>query len=648
MFRIRSAATGGDSDEQLVALSSRIMKHPDLTVGIGLSMFTVLKDQTRLRLAAGCLSELSKRFSADPVAISAISLKRAEFAVSALMSEGDGDREKAMTELEEIVTPSSSTMMTPTTARDLRAIIWNAGAAAFQRKDFRTSLSLFKLTLALLRSSSSSESRKGGGEGEEEAKCLRVISMIHSQLRDHGSALSAAQQSLEIGGECLTGLALSFRSRIALLAPGEGGEGEKKAVEDLKKMGTFASTDGDRSQEVLEMCAQVCFEADRSELATKALELALAAATAAGSSKQQQKRPRLSIITRALIKLVLAGKGDDASQTERCNGYLLRAAELVKSVGPIAFFGDSSPSSEEEAKWFVAVAWNLAKKAADADNWAIAKQLYLSAHVFSSLVSGTAETARMCTILAAAAALEQASAGSDDDGNSMVASEALSLIARAKEKKKSAQQPDKSAPLIALMEFRARALVSNHRREDEAALAKLAEETEKSVPGVTAGVLEAMADSLGVSTDLKVDLLRRALAMALSSGPAQQQGEKASRLVRKLVLTSTAQDRDAAWQHFETAAKLVGPQGQLKGGCWPEQEMEFLVATAWNTGVYWSRLLEWTMAERWLSLAMSLARSAIASGSTKSPSVISWFDSKTGEANRTYAEVLEKMTSSSK
>jgi hypothetical protein len=259
-----------------------------------------------------------------------------------------------------------------------------------------------------------------------------------------------------------------------------------------------------------------------------------------------------------------------------------------------------------------------------------ARLLYSAAHEFASLLpatSGNAETQRMCLLLSAAATLE--AAGSSPDKASQLASEVLELLERARPFQPQAAIADKSAPLLTLMAFRARALLGEHKT-----IAELAEQAARNIPGMTGSVFEAMADSSGVQADLKAELLRRSLSAILAAPgqTQQQQAEKASRVVRKLI---TSADRDSSFQHFETALKLASQQGQLHGA-WPEQELDWLVASAWNSGVFFSRILAYTKAERWMSLAMSLAK-------VRRPGSRPILDD---EAARAYTAVLEKVRSS--
>jgi len=570
LFRIHMAK--GRADEAK-STAQRILQHTELTTGTGLALCRLAAESGNIELAKECFAHLAGAFASEPARYSEVVVRRVEF----LLANSASDPE-VLVQIDRVV--SARALLTPEAAAELRRMLWNAGAAAFQAKDHAQTLDWLRRTLALFDSS-------GAGAAEEQAKCLRLIAFCHIQLGDARACLESAAKSLEIEGTSLCGLTLSVRARIAL-------DDASGATRDIELLAAAQGV----TQAHLEHCAQLALEAEKPDIAAKALEHVLAIS----------RGDRLAVPTRSLLKLVLTNANSEPKPAEatkaqlaRCSAYLTIAAEKLRVAGPTAFFGRGAT---EEASWFFAVAWNLARDAAGQHEFRAAHDLYLAACDFGAFVAKPLDGARMCMILAAAASLEMQPTGAD------VAREAISLIERAKQQ----AVADSVKPLVALIEFRAHALLG-----DTAALRRVLEGA--ATTGMPAGVFEAMADACSrTNPECAAESLRRCLAV-----PAET-AERTARVTRKLI--GLQKTRDEALPLYEEAAKKL--EGGL-GATWPVEEREWLAATCWNNGVFFYRLGDWRKAERWMSLSQVIDGNK---GTRKS-----------SEAARAYEEVLKRLHS---
>ena len=108
-------------------------------------------------------------------------------------------------------------------------------------------------------------------------------------------------------------------------------------------------------------------------------------------------------------------------------------------------------------------------------------------------------------------------------------------------------------------------------------------------------------------------------------------GVKVSRILRKLIECQSkagkvGKRRDETFCHYETALRVLsaaaagvnsgssGSSGSMSCGngmrdcVWPEDEVEWFMATCWNNGVFFYRATDFAKAEGWMSLSMGFGK----------------------------------------
>jgi len=111
----------------------------------------------------------------------------------------------------------------------------------------------------------------------------------------------------------------------------------------------------------------------------------------------------------------------------------------------------------------------------------------------------------------------------------------------------------------------------------------------------------------GQQTDLNgiVQVTMEVLKTCLRLTNMQQSVDytKCSRIFRELIILSKT--TDAKFSYFEEIRRIL--QG-LEPGLWPTVELQWLLTTAWNTGVYFYRMLNYTQAEKWMAQSLLILK----------------------------------------
>lgn len=633
--------------EEAKSTATRIIEHKSLRVETGIAVCTLFAEKEQRSLAVLCYKELLARYGSDPVSRSTVVLHWVEY----ILSSAEHDDPTVSSILDEALGRSAGaapTMLTPTANEELRSSLWDTAVSAFQKKNYRSSLEWFRRALPFFAAT--------GDDALDRAKCLRMIAQCSLSLGENGAAVESAGLALELEPSSLCGQALLFRSRLLRGDP----EDEDLAASTLRDIVTNAGAGSvKQKQEYLELCAQCAMELGKDRVALDALEavIALRCPTNASAGTSDNNDPtemcvegeeesgidkgnctkecKLSWILRSYIKLAQERKDKptDNSSYSKCCDIVGMCMEQLGKIGPVEFFGNfSEEHGAEEASWLFSACWNMGRDAALAKEYSVASRFYDHSHSLSKILpaadpSASPETRRMCCILSAAAGLET--------GDQAFARRALVSVAAAKEtlfpSLAARKTTDKCVPLLYLLEFQASVVLGC----DKDALTRII--TDAGMSGALEfGMFESMADYCGPEQqDIACIALKQALSILLlptSSSPMTSSasipattkretmflhGTKVSRILRKLIESQNragkvGKRRDETFCHYETALRVLSAASAAEsgggGGVWPDDEVEWLMATSWNNGVFFYRATDFAKAEAWMSLSMSFSK----------------------------------------
>lgn len=390
---------------------------------------------------------------------------------------------------------------------------------------------------------------------------------------------------------------------------------------------------------------------------------------------------KLSWILRSYIKLTQNSKENNFkininSSHTKCCDVVSMCMEQLGRIGPADFFGNfSNEHGAEEVSWLFSACWNMGRDAALAKEYSVASRFYEHSYALSKILpaadpSASPETRRMCCILSAAAGLET--------GDQSFARRALVSVSAAKETLFSSfgngttrKMSDKCVPLLYLLEFQASIILGC----DKESLTRII--TDAGMSGALEfGMFESMSDYCDSEhQDIACIALKQALSILLlpsstltslnnnSNSTNKREnmflhGVKVSRILRKLIEAQNkagkvGKRRDETFCHYETALRVLSSaaassvdsssfssspsktsfSSSSNESVWPEDEVEWLMATSWNNGVFFYRATDFAKAEAWMSLSMSFSKYLKSGNVIKSNSLM----------EKAYNEVLMKL-----
>eukprot|EP01105_Mastigella_eilhardi_P020994 TRINITY_DN5046_c0_g1_i1.p1 TRINITY_DN5046_c0_g1~~TRINITY_DN5046_c0_g1_i1.p1 ORF type:complete len:900 (+),score=213.07 TRINITY_DN5046_c0_g1_i1:144-2702(+) len=566
--------------DQAEHTAEALVKRSDSTLEINMAVPALLITHKRNDCAIRCLQQLCDLYGAEPEKRGAVLIQHLETLVRPPLR--DLDAAKALIQSALAGHHDGGLPLDYDVADHLSNVMWDLGANYFQDRDFAHALEWFTWACKLL---SLHENHKVCY-----ARCLRIVGQCHLQLSQYPEAATAARQSLALDAS----LAAHFVLFNALEHTGDGAQ----AKEELKQICQHST---DAWQGCLELCAQTAFELDQ-------LDTAIEALSAIVSNCRSEALPsgRTSVIVRNLVTLLLRPRSQAQTESASSSGNLEHVAvpTLATCCHYFKLLCDWATASTavvfgaataDEVSWFHAVAWNVGCAACARGEPETGRTAFASAACFAS-AAGQPDAQLKALLLCLGCLFEVADRSSPAcvaEAPEQLSKDALGTISRCREL--CAQLRDqKPLALLQLMEFRARVMVRDPGLREVL-------RTTLQVPGITGNTLLHMADVCGTAD---VDTCCEALRMALRLFTSQPGNyPKIACTFRSLIVLQAS--REDAQIYFAEVLQIL--QG-LPATQYPPLELQWLVATAFNNGIYYARVHDTARAEEWMGRAIALVK----------------------------------------
>ncbi|XP_046374290.2 testis-expressed protein 11-like isoform X1 [Haliotis rufescens] len=612
-LKLRILLIGGEKGAPVSAVLDDIIKHSDCTLELGLSVLQLLKQHKSVDNSMDFPSQLRRRFEQCPD-VGRIFIAQ----LQALLESDQSQQAKLFTE-ECITAHNTGRPLDINTRKQFHLVFWEQAGAAFECKEYGEALTWYNYSLSLF-SPSEMTSANMAKLQRNRASCF-----VNQGL------LSQAKESIRHAEKCAPDEAHThFIIYKIALAEGD----PDTASSSLQKMVTGGKDGPNVSQSqafgLICLAAQMALEQNHCDTACMALDFLIT-----HSADHQQTLTAL----RCLVRLRLG----QADMKNYCSESLQPIIPLIRTAYNKLLILGKQPSGEgtqEEATWFMKIAWNLALKCED-DPFNLKDLFSLCLKLLSLLPADRALVCRQktCTLMAVAGCLQMARALSDDDNKRDPLEEALCYIGEFQclqreqdsvtwTQIEDTRGPDTTDMLLLLYEFEARVKLQDNGAEAvlEKALT-LPQPEPKTFEALAALAVEPPASDRSLSI--------RALKVAIRTHLQVDQPDfnRCSKDIHSLIQLSMSIGQSSSTQEtFNYFKETIDVIDKKANGHYPELEIVWLMTKAWNCGIHFYSSTDYDEAERWCSMSMGLLKYL----TTMRPNY-------EDQMNSVYGEILERI-----
>ncbi|CAH1799401.1 unnamed protein product [Owenia fusiformis] len=591
-LRVRILTQGEPEMSRLISAVEDVIRHPDVTVELGLSTVKLLSQGASDDIVFDTLNQLENRFKTS-ISRCKITLTHLEL----LIAKQRMETAKQMAE-QIIQEHNTGHALDVANKKRFHLIVWDTAGENFEKKNFIEALQWYNYSYNLF--------PKIEGQDANAAKLHRNRASCYLQLDNMDKAKEAVE--LAESSDVKSPHTQYIKFKLALLQMEDD-----KALEAIKKMGAYLTdgvkdskigpqTGGDNNvQGLICLAAQLAFEKNNRPVAIKALESLVDC-----SNDAQQVLTALRCLTR--LKLTFLAEDDKKITELSClESYLTKAYNTLTSPQH-----DSVPAMyiQQEATWFMKIAWNVALQCDDTykDMYTMFNMCYKFANLCPSDMANLVRQ-KTCMLMAAAACLHTSKTISDEvDKRSSLhrvlefISQCRQICARINEGKlnETERSKDTTPILLVLYEFEAKAKLGDPTLEQvlENALAMPNSEP-KTFESIAALALEPPAENRSISI--------RALKVAIKKHLQMENPDfaKCSKNFHSLVSLSLQCDtsKEETWTYYTEIVNLLETRAKDN---FPEMETLWLMTKAWNCGIHLYSASNYMEAKKWCELSMRL------------------------------------------
>ncbi|MCO5600500.1 hypothetical protein L7F22_054613 [Adiantum nelumboides] len=475
-------------------------------------------------------------------------------------------------------------------------LLWNSAQEFFTTKDYSTSIQLFEASLMYL-------SQKEATYTERRAKSLRVLCICHLALGQYDRAFEYINE------------ANKFKVYLQM----NDAEGAAKQVQEMFQCPDF-------EPDYLTLASHEAISCKCIGVAITALLRLLELSCSAAKSSSVENKEAI------LIRNIIALSFQDSSQSSTALKYFKLARSRLRELGPEGFLG-SGNMEEKEAQWYAGSAWNQGLDTAKSQEWGMCREFFSCAADFYEVLSDTVENLEMrraSMMLAVGATL----AGNREDAEgSAILREAVSYLDRCW-KVNVVPYLDAFAHFkIRLMEF---TLYCFHRCTNSFKPAAGNDNTEiylnllsfevkrrmkdnkaqmeiicrcSTLPGFQPNLFYSMGMCGGDSQDVEVSTAALEACLNLTLASSKPDYALVAATIRRMITVADTVRRDSprAMNLYKQAHQiLLG----LDTGVYPKEEVQWLISTAWNRASLHVRFNRYSLAEKWMNLALDMLKHA--------------------------------------
>nr|XP_020651569.1 testis-expressed protein 11 [Pogona vitticeps] len=525
---------------------------------------------------------------------------------------------------------STGTHLPPEILNDLQLILWGRAAKNYETKSYPEALQWYSYSLSFY------STRQA--DHQNMAKLQRNMAACYLHLKLLEKAHEAVKEAESYDPNSI--FTQFYVYKMAVLQ-----NNTQKAIDALVRMEESAAqpdhqtdkllVDGSMVANLLTLAAQFALENNQQPVAIEAL----------GYLSQhlqdcQQAFTALKCLTRLVLsKVAVQSKEETTRDMETLLTHLTAAHHRLDGL-----FREENETLEmkvHEAQWFRKIAWNLAIQCESCPR--IMRDFFIMSFKFSQFCppeKAILLAQRTCLLMAAAVDLDM---GRNslllEEQQTEVLIQALEHIQSCREVWKVLKQTgdfpkDPTNTILLLYEFEAKAKLN------DPAVASLLDHVWE-LPQADVKTLETMASLAMESPAHYPSVCKKALRMVLTLLRKQEAMDTVTlskclhSLVHLSLPSSMSSDTEVsateeAWGYFEDALSILS--SMVLQASYPEVEILWLLARAWNTGIGYYCAGRYQEAERWCGLGMRFLPHL---GTLKS--------SYEGQMISLYSEVLEKL-----
>ncbi|KAK3585545.1 hypothetical protein CHS0354_022956 [Potamilus streckersoni] len=592
-LRLKVLLLSIEPDEPVKKAIEDLLKLPDITVDLSLSILHLVNNHSRLEIVRWLIQGLLQKFGNSPD-IGKILITNLEILVQ-------GKQIKQAKEFMEFCITAHHTGRPLDLAikKRFHLVLWEQGAAAFEENEFHESLDWYNYSLSLYSKSDTWDKNM--------AKLQRNRANCYLGLNQPQKAKEAIFEAEKIDPTSAHTQYIIYK--LALLE-----ENKEQASTAMQKMCDCArqeltvSGDEDHIFGLICLAAQKAFEDGNTSTSLIALECLC------NSSPDPWQ---VLTALRCLVRLKLAEADEDEFKREEA---FVVVENIRTAYNKLLQLQDQStdrlPQIQKEAEWFMKIAWNLALQCDKHPEKM--KDLFTLCSQLTSLCPVDDDTLvrqRTCMLMSAAACLQIARTTADEGRKRMALEESLDHVGNCKQLYGSAQTlalgPNDSKgkdteKLLLLYEFEARTKLKDPRVENIL-------ERAFTMPNSDPKMFEALAALSMEASCSNKSLCVRVLKIAIRKNLQADQPDysKCSQLFHSMVqlsLSSNNQDttgQDEAWNYYMEILDILDKKAQ---GQYPEIEVLWLMTKAWNCGINLFSASKYIDAEKWCGLAIRMIK----------------------------------------
>ncbi|XP_059142813.1 testis-expressed protein 11-like [Physella acuta] len=554
-----------------------LLNHPDSNMDLLLNALQLEKKQPSEGAAFDLRQTIIAKFEMKPdVGTLVVTM------MDLFLKESNTDKAKAFTE-ECIIAHNSGHRYDGATVKRLHILFWAKAAQLYENNNFAEAVVWYNYSLSLYPSMSQSEPNLG--------KLQRNLATCYLHLGETSKAFSAIELSERCEPDNAHTYFLMFKISLEM-------DDLTKTMASLNKLVECVSKNKNEDSNIICLAAHNALEQEKLELAIPALESLIAHSV-----------DHKVVITalRCLLRLLVT-QMDGKQSIKNAVGHIRTAYNrlvVAQNKGDIV-----SAEVQEEASWFMKIAWNLALNAKD--NLSQMKELFILCFQLLTLCSADIANhnrKQHCLLMACAACLTL----SRDEDNKPQQTDFLEEVLLHIEEYKQEERRTKNSiwaqgllqsssaadKFLIIYEFEALTKLNDPKAESVLERALLCPNPDPKLFHTLAAL--AM-DSPANNIKLCVKALKVSIRMHLTSEKPDY--SKCSADLRSLIELAMKENEEEALTYLKETFDVI----EKAKGCYPEIEIVWLMTKSWNYGLQYYNCCKFTEAEQWCSLSVRLLK----------------------------------------
>ncbi|XP_055889844.1 testis-expressed protein 11-like isoform X2 [Biomphalaria glabrata] len=560
----------------ILASLQEMLHHKDSSIDLVLNALHLLKKHQISSVAFQLRLEILKKFEFHPdYGLLLVTM------LDSFLTESDGEFAKTFSQ-ECIIAHNTIGRLDGATLKRFHILFWSKAAEMFENENYSGSITWYNYSLSLYSSLSPSEPNLG--------KLHRNLATCYLLVGETAKASTAIELSEKCEPNNAHAQYISFKVALAT-------NDWEKAIKSLNQLVNCSPKDDDTNN-IICLAAHSALEQEKSELAIPALECLI------NHSKDSK---HILIAIRCLLRLLIT----EIEENERLsvNNAISKVRTAYNKILVIKANNElSSAELEDEALWFMKIAWNLAIKYRD-DVYAV-KELFNLCYQLLTLCSlniGNYIQSNHCLLMSCAACLQIVKNEQDKSLVQDVLEEVLKNIEQYRQGEQRIEKyiwaqvspnfilgvqtkSSQEEKLLHLYKFQALLKLNDARAETVIDSALLLPNSDPKLFHTFAAALDPTVNN----AKLGAKALKISIRLHLEASTPDY--VKCSADLRNLIeLVMNRNEEEEALIYLEEA---VGVIDKAKG-LYPEIEIVWLMTRSWNYGLLQYNCCKYPEAEKW-------------------------------------------------